>query len=92
MGQIRPTRMLEMLDSQGYDLIVTYHDIFSNSYETYSFGLPMILIERARARYVPIGSEAGLFFYGRRAGEGSHAPIVSPPRAFPGKGHDASPS
>jgi hypothetical protein len=74
-GQIRPTRMREKIDSQDYDLIVTTSDIFSKAYETYPFGLPMTLVERARARYVPIGREAGLFFYGRRGGGGVPHPL-----------------
>jgi hypothetical protein len=92
-GQVRPGRMLEKIDSQEYDLIVTHHDIFSDTYETYPFGLPMVLIERARARYEPTGREAGLFFYGRRARE---APDDRRRPANPGVpragGRDASPS
>jgi hypothetical protein len=92
-GQVRPTRMVEMIDSQSYNLIVTHHDIFSDSYEAYSFGLPMILIERARARYVPIGREAGLFFYGRRGGEGPHSSRRLTTPGVPGRGSDdANPS
>jgi hypothetical protein len=68
-GQVQPVKMQRWIDSEAYDLIVTTSDLFTPGYETYEFGLPMTLVERARVHYTPAGSGAGLFFYRRRGRE-----------------------
>jgi len=68
-GQIRPVRMQRWLETEAYDLIITRHDLFSPIYAVFDFGLPMPLVETARAHYVPAGRESDLYFYrpaGRR--------------------------
>ena len=67
-GLIRPTKIETHLDQQVYDLIVTTHDLFAPDYANYEFGLPTVLVERARARYVSAGSSASLFYYIRKSG------------------------
>ena len=76
-GQVDLSTMRERVDSQYYDLIVTTAELDRPSYDSYEFGLPMPLIERARARYARVGSRAGLFLYGRRPGS-AHPPRPGP--------------
>jgi hypothetical protein len=62
-GRIRPTTLLERIDSHYYDLIITTHDIRSPDYITHDFRLPQVVFERARARYVLRDRPLGLYFY-----------------------------
>ena len=77
-GQVDLSTMRERVDSQYYDLIVTTAELDRPSYDSYEFGLPMPLIERARVRYTRVGSRAGLFLYGRRPGS-AHPPRPGSP-------------
>lgn len=65
-GRVQPTRMRRSIDAEEYDLIVTLNDLNSPDYASYAFGLPMVLVEAARAHYAFVRSDAGLFFYTRR--------------------------
>jgi hypothetical protein len=61
---LHPAGMEARIDAEVYDLIVTTHDLFAADYATYSFGLPMSVVERVRSHYVPAGGEGpGLFYY-----------------------------
>ncbi len=61
---LRPTRMEMLVDAEDYELIVTAHDLFAADYATYTFGLPMSVVARARSHYIPAGRGApGLFYY-----------------------------
>lgn len=77
-GRIDPAAMRRRIESQDYDLIITTAEIDRPSYDSYEFGLPATLAERARARYLRIDQRAGMFLYGRRPG------AVSAPGAAPG--------
>ena len=68
-GQIRTAKLVAMIDRQEFAMIVTTHDLFAADYATYDMGLPMALVERARARYMPRGSVGGLFVSTPRAPE-----------------------
>ncbi|WP_435011432.1 hypothetical protein P12x_002743 [Tundrisphaera lichenicola] len=65
-GQLTPTLIRDRIDSGYYDLIVTTSELDRPTYDSYEFGLPKLLADRARVRYVRIGTRAGLFLYGRR--------------------------
>ena len=71
-GQVDLKVMRDRVDSQYYDLIVTTSELERPAYDSYDFGLPMPLVERARARYVRIGTRAGLFLYARRPASPPH--------------------
>ena len=62
-GQVVPKVMRDRVDSRYYDLIVTTSELDRPGYDSYEFGLPMAVVERARARYERIGDRAGLFLY-----------------------------
>jgi hypothetical protein len=62
-GRLRPTEMARRAENMEYDWLITTKDIFSPSYESYDFGLPMSVIEPARRRYRPLGHEGGFFVY-----------------------------
>lgn len=79
-GRIHPDVMRKRIETQYYDVIITGSDINSRGYDDYASGLPISLLERARERYIPIGSEAGFFFYGRRREGGDFARPERPPR------------
>jgi hypothetical protein len=71
LGRIEPATIRNRLDAQYYDLIITTNDLGAPEYAAKDFRLPMVLAERARARYALKGVRPGLFFYGRRPGGGS---------------------
>ncbi|WP_169978358.1 hypothetical protein [Tautonia rosea] len=73
-GKIEPTAILQRLESQEYDYIITTKDLYDTAdpYDTYGFGLPPQLAEAARRNYGFAGVSAGLFLYlPRRSNEGS---------------------
>ncbi|MHC5541806.1 hypothetical protein ACYOEI_26610, partial [Singulisphaera rosea] len=72
-GRLEPTRMKRAIEAQEYDWIVTTSDLNAKEYESYGFGLPMALVEPARAHYAFVRSDVGLFFYSRR--------VLAPSRA-----------
>ena len=76
-GQVDLTVMQDRVDSRYYDLIVTTGDLELPSYYDNTFGLPRPLFERARVRYVQVGTRAGLFLYKPRQDPGL------PPRPDP---------
>jgi hypothetical protein len=65
-GQVDPARMRRWIDDEYYDVIITMVGLESPSYESYAFGLPMTLVERARAHYVLVAKKGGFYYYGRR--------------------------
>jgi hypothetical protein len=67
-GRIRPGQIATRIDTQYYDLIITTTELNAPGYGVRDFRLPMILVDRARVRYVLTGVRPGLFFYGRRGG------------------------
>jgi hypothetical protein len=71
-GQIGPVKMRAWIESESYDLVVTTADLFSPGYREYEFGLPMVLVEAARAHYKPAGIEGALFFYRKRRRDQPH--------------------
>jgi hypothetical protein len=64
-GQIRPVKMEKWIENEYYDIIMTSH-VFSPDYKDYPEGLPMPLVERARAHYALIGERDRFYFYIRR--------------------------
>ena len=70
-GRIDPVTMKSRIDDEYYELVITTSDIMLPAYADYAFGLPMVLAERVRAHYQPIGARAGHFLYERRAAQGS---------------------
>jgi hypothetical protein len=65
-GQIQIDEMLKKVDRLEYNYIITSRDLFDPEYSLYIFGLPLSLVERVRARYVPRGLIAtDLFLYSR---------------------------
>ena len=60
-GQVRTTKLELMIDRQEFDMIVTTHDLFASEYAAHDMGLPMSLVDRVRAGYLPRGSVGGLF-------------------------------
>jgi hypothetical protein len=95
-GRIRPTRLRHALRAEAYDAVISTADWNAPGYASYAFGLPMVLVEEARAHYTFVGSRAGLFVYVPRgnargpgsAGRsgGSPAPITSDERADGSRG------
>lgn len=73
-GRIDPALMRERIDSGYYDLVVTTSAIDLPTYATYEFGLPMVLVDRIRARYAAAASQGSLFLYERRAAAAGHEP------------------
>jgi hypothetical protein len=69
LGKLHPTRIIERIDSQYYDVIITGHDLDSPRYLNEDFRLPNVLRAHALARYVVRDVQPGLFYYGRRGGE-----------------------
>jgi hypothetical protein len=67
-GKIRPKTMLDRIESQYYDMIISSGDLNDPRYGSRGFRLPMILAERARVRYVLEEVRPWLFIYGRRVG------------------------
>jgi hypothetical protein len=78
LGKIRPTRLLERIDAQYYDVIITGHDLDSPRYLNEDFRLPGVLRDHARAHYVRREVRPGFFYYGRRGG-------IWPPPSFSGR-------
>jgi hypothetical protein len=72
-GQI-DTRVIEKnIDDEYYDLIFCQRDLFSPEYETFEFGLPRALAERARRHYRLAVVQHGLYVYSRRGAQpGTH--------------------
>ena len=61
------TRVIQTnIDNEYYDVIFCNRDLFSPGYDTYEFGLPRPLAERARKHYQPAGFQYGLYLYHRR--------------------------
>jgi hypothetical protein len=94
-GRIRPTRLRRDLRSEGYDLVISTADWNGPEYASYSFGLPMDLVEEARDHYTLVGARAGLFVYAPRgnarrtesAGRWSGSPLpIAPTRRPAGSG------
>jgi hypothetical protein len=77
-GRIDPVLLKQRIDRQYYQLIVTTSDIMAPTYETYEFGLPMVLVERIRTRYKPVGAHAALFFYVPRDAPGAGGAAAAP--------------
>jgi hypothetical protein len=76
-GRLDLARMERWIDEQHYAWIATTKDLYSPSYESYDFGLPMPLVERARLRYQPAGHVGGFFLYvPRRAGDSPGREVV----------------
>jgi hypothetical protein len=71
IGRLEPTTIRERIDSQYYDLIITVNPLEAPEYAAKDFRLPMVLVERARARYSLGDVQPGLYLYGRRGGRGS---------------------
>ncbi|WP_165228493.1 ArnT family glycosyltransferase [Aquisphaera insulae] len=69
-NQLDLTVLQDRIDSQYFDLVVTLSPLEEPTYETYDFGLPMLLVERLRARYTRVGAHDTLFFYQRRRPSG----------------------
>lgn len=65
-GRIDPVLMKERIETQYYDMVVTETDLTLPKYAHYDHRMPMVLAERVRAHYEPLGSLGGLFFYVRR--------------------------
>jgi hypothetical protein len=71
-GKLQPTTLIERLDAQHYDVVITTHNLDSPQYVNEDFRLPDVLIEHARAHYVFRSVEPGprarqpLYYYGRR--------------------------
>jgi len=82
-GQIDPRVVQMRIDNEYYDVIFCKGDLFSPEYETFDFGLPSTLVERARRHYVPRGSTCGFYLYGRRGKQPGPAeqprPATPPP-------------
>lgn len=74
-GQLDLKVLRDRVDSGYYDLIVTTSDLERPAYASYEFGLPMPVVERARARYEKVGTRASLFLYKKRRGA-----VATPPR------------
>ncbi len=68
-GQIDTTVIQKNIDHEYYDLIFCRRDLFSPEYETFEFGLPRALVQRARRHYRFVVSKHGLFVYGRRGAQ-----------------------
>jgi hypothetical protein len=72
LGKLRPTTLIERLDAQHYEVVITTHNLDSPRYVNEDFRLPNVLIEHARAHYVLRSVEPGprarqrLYYYGRR--------------------------
>jgi hypothetical protein len=66
-GQIDTTVIQKNIDREYYDLIFCQRDLFSPEYETFEFGLPRVLVQRARRHYRLALFKYGLFVYGRRS-------------------------
>jgi hypothetical protein len=66
-GQLQPTTLLERIESQYYDIIITRHDLDSPRYLQEDFRLPRAVVERIRARYTLKEVSPGLFAYVRSA-------------------------
>ena len=81
-GQFDTKVIQENIDHEFYDAIVCRSDLFSPSYETYDFGLPMILAERARRHYRLSVAKHGLYIYHRR---GKQPGTAEKPRSGPPK-------
>jgi hypothetical protein len=62
-GLIHPATMRERIEAGWYDEIVTTRDLFSPEYVPYLFGLPMELVEPARAQYRSAGEQGRHFVY-----------------------------
>jgi hypothetical protein len=62
-NQIDTSRLERFVDERRYELIVTTHDLFAPTYETYDFGLPVAVMRRARLAYQPSGQAGGLYFH-----------------------------
>jgi len=64
-GRVDPVLMLDRIDDQDYNYIMTTKDLFDENepYDTYDFGLPPVLAEAARRRYRLARRVAGLFIY-----------------------------
>jgi hypothetical protein len=73
-GQIDTTVIQKNIDDEYYDLIYCQKDLFSPDYETFEFGLPRALVERARRHYRFALFKYGLYVYARHgAREQGHA-------------------
>jgi hypothetical protein len=62
-GLIDPILIQKRIEDQYYELLICREDLFAPEYETYDFGMPRPLYERARVRYKPIGANYGLHYY-----------------------------
>ena len=84
-GQFDTKVIQDNIDHEYYDAIVCRSDLFSPSYETYDFGLPMILAERARRHYRLSVAKHGLYIYHRRGKQPGTAekPRPRPPQSGP---------
>jgi hypothetical protein len=65
-AQIDTAVIQKNIEDEYYDRIFTQRDLFSPEYETFEFGLPRALVERARRHYQLVRFNHGLFVYGRR--------------------------
>lgn len=59
--QIDTSRLEARVDNQEFEMILTTHDIFAPTYDSYDFGLPMPVVARVRRSYVSAGFHDGLF-------------------------------
>jgi hypothetical protein len=68
-GQIDTTVIQKKIDDQYYDLLFCQKDLFSPEYETFEFGLPRAVVERARRHYQLALFTHGLYVYVRRGAQ-----------------------
>jgi hypothetical protein len=67
-GRIDPATILKRIDDQYYDMIIMLAEIEGPEYETRGFRLPMVIVERIRARYELKETEPWHYYYRPRGG------------------------
>jgi hypothetical protein len=79
-GRIKPTRLIEKIENEQFDTLVTTKDIFSREYETYTYGFPPVVLAALREHYIKFAAAGRMFIYGpiRRGSE-----IMGQPNAIP---------
>jgi hypothetical protein len=65
-GRIDPKTLIDRIDSGYYETVVTSRDFRRPDYASNAFGLPMVLVERLRARYEFVGVDGGLFVFAKK--------------------------
>jgi hypothetical protein len=85
-GQIHPRMMLNQLQKEDYDFVITTTDLYRPEYDVNTSGFPALLARAAREHYVPGGMRLGLFFCVPRKSPRSTANgnrVLEPRRSHP---------